>query len=235
MKKVLLVEDDGDIAELERDYLEADGFAVDVSSDGDEGMRLARTGDYCLILLDVMLPGADGFAICRAVRKERDIPILMVSARLEDVDKIRALGLGADDYIVKPFSPSELVARVKAHIARYERLKGDVQESIPALHFGVLEIQPKTHRVFVSGREVRLAAREFELLLFLAQHPQIVFSKETLYDRVWSLDAVGSTSTVSVHMNRLREKIETDPANPCWLQTVWGAGYRFNSEAIGSI
>jgi len=235
MKKVLLIEDDGDIAELERDYLEADGFAVDVSSDGDEGMRLARTGDYCLILLDVMLPGADGFAICRAVRKERDIPILMVSARLEDVDKIRALGLGADDYIVKPFSPSELVARVKAHIARYERLKGDVQESIPALHFGVLEIQPQTHRVFVSGREVRLAAREFELLLFLAQHPQIVFSKETLYDRVWSLDAVGSTSTVSVHMNRLREKIETDPANPCWLQTVWGAGYRFNSEATGNI
>lgn len=235
MKKVLLVEDDGDIAELERDYLEADGFAVDVSSDGDEGMRLARTGDYCLILLDVMLPGADGFAICRAVRKERDIPILMVSARLEDVDKIRALGLGADDYIVKPFSPSELVARVKAHIARYERLKGDAQESIPALHFGALEIQPQTHRVFVSGREVRLAAREFELLLFLAQHPQIVFSKETLYDRVWSLDAVGSTSTVSVHMNRLREKIETDPANPCWLQTVWGAGYRFNSEATGNI
>ena len=235
MKKVLLVEDDGDIAELERDYLEADGFAVDVSSDGDEGMRLARTGDYCLILLDVMLPGADGFAICRAVRKERDVPILMVSARLEDVDKIRALGLGADDYIVKPFSPSELVARVKAHIARYERLKGDVQESIPALHFGALEIQPQTHRVFVSRREVRLAAREFELLLFLAQHPQIVFSKETLYDRVWSLDAVGSTSTVSVHMNRLREKIETDPANPCWLQTVWGAGYRFNSEATGNI
>ena len=235
MKKVLLVEDDGDIAELERDYLEADGFAVDVSSDGEEGMRLARTGDYCLILLDVMLPGADGFAICRAVRKERDIPILMVSARLEDVDKIRALGLGADDYIVKPFSPSELVARVKAHIARYERLKGDVQEFIPALHFGALEIQPQTHRVFVSGREVRLAAREFELLLFLAQHPQIVFSKETLYDRVWSLDAVGSTSTVSVHMNRLREKIETDPANPCWLQTVWGAGYRFNSEATGNI
>ena len=235
MKKVLLVEDDGDIAELERDYLEADGFAVDVSSDGDEGMRLARTGDYCLILLDVMLPGADGFAICRAIRKERDIQILMVSARLEDVDKIRALGLGADDYIVKPFSPSELVARVKAHIARYERLKGDVQESIPALHFGALEIQPQTHRVFVSGREVRLAAREFELLLFLAQHPQIVFSKETLYDRVWSLDAVGSTSTVSVHMNRLREKIETDPANPCWLQTVWGAGYRFNSEATGNI
>ena len=235
MKKALLVEDDGDIAELERDYLEADGFAVDVSSDGDKGMRLARTGDYCLILLDVMLPGADGFAICRAVRKERDIPILMVSARLEDVDKIRALGLGADDYIVKPFSPSELVARVKAHIARYERLKGDVQESIPALHFGALEIQLQTHRVFVSRREVRLAAREFELLLFLAQHPQIVFSKETLYDRVWSLDAVGSTSTVSVHMNRLREKIETDPANPCWLQTVWGAGYRFNSEATGNI
>lgn len=233
MKKILLVEDDNDIAELERDYLEADGFAVDICADGDEGQRRALTGDYSLILLDVMLPGADGFAICRAVRKELDIPILMVSARLEDVDKIRALGLGADDYIVKPFSPSELAARVKAHIARYERLKGGAQTAPTVLRFGDLEIQPWTHRVFVAGREVRLATREFELLLFLAEHPQIVFSKETLYDRVWDLDAMGSTSTVSVHMNRLREKIEPDPAHPQWLQTVWGAGYRFNNETAG--
>ena len=233
MKKILLVEDDNDIAELERDYLEADGFAVDICADGDEGQRRALTGDYSLILLDVMLPGADGFAICRAVRKELDIPILMVSARLEDVDKIRALGLGADDYIVKPFSPSELAARVKAHIARYERLKDGAQTAPTVLQFDDLEIQPWTHRVFVAGREVRLATREFELLLFLAEHPQIVFSKETLYDRVWDLDAMGSTSTVSVHMNRLREKIEPDPAHPRWLQTVWGAGYRFNNETAG--
>ena len=231
MKKILLVEDDNDIAQLERDYLEASGFAVDISSDGDEGQRRALTGEYSLILLDVMLPGADGFAICRAVRRELDIPILMVSARLEDVDKIRALGLGAYDYIVKPFSPSELAARVKAHIARYERLKGGAQTAPSVLRFGSLEIQPQTHRVFVNGHEVRLAVREFELLLFLAEHPQIVFSKETLYDRVWDLDAMGSVSTVSVHMNRLREKIEPDPSNPRWLQTVWGAGYRFNSEA----
>ena len=178
-----------------------------------------------------MLPGADGFAICRAVRKELDIPILMVSARLEDIDKIRALGLGADDYIVKPFSPSELAARVKAHITRYNRLKGGEPTEPMSLRFGTLEIQPWTHRVFVAGREVHLASREFELLLFLVEHPQIVFSKETLYDRVWDLDAMGSTSTVSVHMNRLREKIEEDPSNPQWLQTVWGSGYRFNSEA----
>ena len=197
MKKILLVEDDNDIAQLERDYLEASGFAI-----------------------------------CRVVRRELDIPILMVSARLEDVDKIRALGLGADDYIVKPFSPSELAARVKAHIARYERLKGGAQTAPSVLRFGSLEIQPQTHRVFVNGHEVRLAVREFELLLFLAEHPQIVFSKETLYDRVWDLDAMGSVSTVSVHMNRLREKIEPDPSNPRWLQTVWGAGYRFNSEAL---
>lgn len=232
MKKILLVEDDNDIAQLERDYLEASGFAVDISSDGDEGQRRALTGEYSLILLDVMLPGADGFAICRVVRRELDIPILMVSARLEDVDKIRALGLGADDYIVKPFSPSELAARVKAHIARYERLKGGAQAAPSVLRFDGLEIQPQTHRVFVNGHEVRLAVREFELLLFLAGHPQIVFSKETLYDRVWDLDAMGSVSTVSVHMNRLREKIEPDPSNPRWLQTVWGAGYRFNSEAL---
>ena len=232
MKKILLIEDDGDIAELERDYLEASGFAVDICADGDEGKRRARTGEYSLILLDVMLPGADGFAICRAVRKELDIPILMVSARLSDVDKIRALGLGADDYIVKPFSPSELAARVKAHITRYERLKGSVQEIPANLHFGDLEIQPGTHRVFVAGREVRLAAREFELLLFLAAHPQMVFSKEALYDRIWGLDAIGNTSTVSVHINRLREKIERDPSNPQWIETVWGAGYRFNSDPV---
>ena len=134
MKKILLVEDDNDIAQLERDYLEASGFAVDISSDGDEGQRRALTGEYSLILLDVMLPGADGFAICRAVRRELDIPILMVSARLEDVDKIRALGLGADDYIVKPFSPSELAARVKAHITRYERLKGSFSRGIRRLY-----------------------------------------------------------------------------------------------------
>ena len=230
MKKILLVEDDNDIAELERDYLEASGFSVDISSDGDEGKRLALTGAYSLVLLDVMLPGADGFSICRDVRKELDIPILMVSARLEDVDKIRALGLGADDYIVKPFSPSELAARVKAHIARYERLKGGAQTAPTVLRFGDLEIQPWTHRVLVAGREVHLAAREFDLLLFLAEHPQIVFSKETLYDRVWSLDALGSTSTVAVHINRLREKIEPDPSNPRWIETVWGAGYRFNSN-----
>lgn len=233
MKKILLIEDDNDIAELERDYLEASGFAVDISADGDEGKRLALTGAYSLVLLDVMLPGADGFSICRDVRKELDIPILMVSARLEDVDKIRALGLGADDYIVKPFSPSELAARVKAHLTRYDRLKGDTQVSSATMRFGDLEIQPLTHRVFVAGREVRLAAREFELLLFLAEHPQIVFSKETLYDRVWDLDAMGSTSTVSVHMNRLREKIEPDPSCPRWLETVWGAGYRFNSDVSG--
>ena len=231
MRKILLVEDDTDIAELERDYLEASGFVVDISSDGDEGKHLALTGDYSLILLDVMLPGADGFAICRAVRKKLDIPILMVSARLEDVDKIRALGLGADDYIVKPFSPSELTARVKAHITRYDRLKGSAQMAPTVLRFDTLEIQPRTHRVFVDGREAHLATREFELLLFLAQHPQIVFSKEMLYDRVWNLDAMGSTATVAVHMNRLREKIETDPAKPRWLQTVWGAGYRFNGSA----
>lgn len=230
MKRILLVEDDMDIAELERDYLEVAGFAVDISSDGDEGKRLALSGNYSLLLLDVMLPGADGFAICRDVRKTLDIPILMVSARLEDVDKIRALGLGADDYVVKPFSPSELVARVKAHITRYQRLKGDAQKEITVLRFGTLEIQPQTHRVFVSGREVHLATREFELLLFLAQHPQIVFSKDTLYDRIWNLDAMGNTSTVSVHINRLREKIEVDPTNPHWLQTVWGVGYRFNGS-----
>ncbi|WP_313994972.1 response regulator transcription factor [uncultured Selenomonas sp.] len=234
MKRILIVEDDRDIAELERDYLEADGFSVDIASDGDAGKVRALAGGYSLILLDVMLPGMDGFALCRTLRSTLDIPILMVSARIEDVDKIRALGLGADDYIIKPFSPSELAARVKAHIARYARLTGGVPEAAPALQFGTLEIQPQTRRVYVGTHEVQLAAREFDLLLFLAQHPQIVCSKEMLYDRVWGLDAMGNTSTVSVHMNRLREKIEPNPAQPHWLQTVWGAGYRFNAAPLPS-
>ena len=229
--RVLVVEDEVRIARFLQMELEHEGFETETEGNGTRAYERIIQENFDIILLDVMLPGADGFAICRDVRKVLDIPILMVSARLEDVDKIRALGLGADDYIVKPFSPSELAARVKAHITRYDRLKGGAQTTPTVLRFGALEIQPWTHRVFVAGREVHLTMREFELLLFLAEHPQIVFSKETLYDRVWDLDAMGSTSTVSVHMNRLREKIEDDPSHPRWLQTVWGAGYRFNSEA----
>ena len=228
MKKILLVEDDKGIAELERDYLEASDFAVEIVMDGTEGLKKARSEDYDLLLLDIMLPGVDGFQICREVRKVRETPILMVSAKREDIDKIRGLGLGADDYIIKPFSPGELVARVKAHLAWYERLtKGMAHNQQKILQAGELEIQLDTHRVYVAGRETALTHREFELLVFLAENPGIVFSKDKLFERVWGFDAVGDTATVMVHVNRIREKIETDPAKPIYIETVWGAGYRF--------
>ena len=226
MKRILIIEDDQGIAELERDYLEANGFSADIAVDGKTGEKKALEDAYDLILLDIMLPGRDGFQICRTIRETKDIPILMVSARQEDIDKIRGLGLGADDYIVKPFSPNELVARVKGHLARYEQLTArEVHRDV--LHYGDLEIDESGHRVFVKEKEVTLPNKEFELLLFFAKNPGIVFNKETLFDRVWGSEALGETATVSVHVNRIREKIEEDTANPRYIETVWGAGYRF--------
>ncbi len=229
MKKILILEDDASIAELERDYLEISGFEVTVISNGREGLQAAREGNFDLLLLDVMLPEIDGFEICRTLRRESQIPILMVTAKKEEIDKIRGLGLGADDYIVKPFSPSEMVARVNAHLARYERLTaiGEQQREQDGIRCGALRIQPAARRVFVADREVALTNKGFELLLFLAQNPNIVFSKEELLERIWGFDSLGDASTVTVHINRIREKIEEDSSHPQYIETVWGAGYRF--------
>ncbi|MGP1585153.1 MAG: response regulator transcription factor [Schwartzia sp. (in: firmicutes)] len=228
-KKILLVEDDPGIAEVEADYLTANGFDVEIAQDGRQGKEKALHGDYDLLLLDIMLPGVDGFSICREVRAAKNTPILMVSAKREEIDKIRALGLGADDYIVKPFSPNELVARVKAHIARYERLTG-TRDNADALCFGDLEIRRKERGVRLAGKEIALKNREFELLLFLAENPGVVFSKDKLFDRIWGMDAMGDTATVTVHINRIREKIEPNPGKPRYIETVWGAGYRFRGK-----
>ena len=176
MKRILIIEDDQGIAELERDYLEANGFSTDIAADGKTGEAKALGEAFDLILLDIMLPGRDGFQICRTIRETKDIPILIVSARQEDIDKIRGLGLGADDYIVKPFSPNELVARVKGHLARYEQLTSR-ETHRDVLRYGDLEIDESGHRVFVKGKEVALPNKEFELLLFFAKNPDIVFSK----------------------------------------------------------
>ena len=227
MKKVLIVEDDAAIAELERDYLEANDFAVDLAADGMTGLTSALNNSYDLILLDIMLPQMDGFQVCREIRKHKEIPILMVSAKREDVDKIRGLGLGADDYVIKPFSPSELVARVKAHISRYERLSGKTAKE--ELLVGLLRIELPTHRVFLSDKEITLTNKEFEVLVFLAENVGIVFSKESIFERVWGLEAAGDTATVMVHVNRLREKIEPNPAKPVYIETVWGVGYRMKN------
>ena len=227
MQKILIVEDDGDIAAIERDYLELNNYQVEIAADGLAGLERGLHGDFDLILLDLMLPGMDGFSVCRRLREETDIPILMVTARREDIDKIRGLGLGADDYIEKPFSPSVLVARIKAHLAQYDRLKqaGGVDRN--QLQLGSVLLQKDARRVFVDGAEVALKNKEYELLLFLLSNPDIVFSEETLYERIWGYDAMGDNATEVVHINRLREKIEKDPAHPRYIQTVWGAGYRF--------
>ncbi|MED9779793.1 MAG: response regulator transcription factor [Peptococcaceae bacterium] len=227
MDKILIIEDDVAIAEIERDYLELDGFAVEIAADGNVGFERGLSGEHSLILLDLMLPGMDGFAICRALREQIDVPILMVTARQEDIDKIRGLGLGADDYIEKPFSPSVLVARVKAHLARYRRLTGSERTS-GEIQIGGIRLNEETHRVYVDGREVELTNKEYELLLFFMLNVDVVFSREQLYERIWGWDAMGDSATVAVHINRLRKKIEQDPANPRYIVSVWGAGYRFN-------
>ena len=226
-KQILIVEDDADIAAIERDYLQLGGYAVTIVPDGTSGLDAALHTPIDLLILDVMLPGVDGFTICRTVRAEKDIPILMVTARGEDVDKIRGLGFGADDYIEKPFSPSVLVARVKAHLAQYARLKpcADTPKTITV---GPLTADPAARHITKNGVELPLKNKEYELLLFLMRHPEQVFSREDLYELIWGLESMGDNITVAVHINRLREKVEDTPSEPKFLQTVWGVGYRLH-------
>ena len=232
MSKILIVEDDVEIAMLERDYLEIEGFETQTVSDGETAVEAALTGGFDLLLLDLMLPGCNGYDVCRRIRDRVDIPILMVTARTDSVDKIRGLGLGADDYIAKPFDPAELVARVKAHLSRYARLTGTSVKKPPetqVLTVGDVQIFPQSWKVFKAGREIKMPNREFLLLKFLAENPNIVFSKERLFETIWGLDYVGDSATVTVHIGRIREKIEDDPARPRLIETVWGAGYRLNA------
>lgn len=226
VKKILIIEDDISIAELQRDYLEIDGFEVDIALTGEDGLHKALHHQVDLILLDLMLPEVDGFQVCKAIRIEKDIPIIMVSAKKEEIDKIRGLGLGADDYIVKPFSPSELVARVKAHISRYERLVSKEPQKDTIFIRG-LRMDKESRRVYVNNREVIFTTKEFDILLFLAMHPDHVFSKEHLFESVWGIDTFGDISTVTVHIRKIREKIEDDFSRPQYIETIWGAGYRF--------
>ncbi|ADK13583.1 Transcriptional regulatory protein SrrA [Clostridium ljungdahlii DSM 13528] len=227
MKKILIIEDDLSIAELIRDYLELENFEVVICTDGIEGLNNFKENKFDLLILDIMLPQIDGFSILHSIQEEKDIPVLLVSAKKEEIDKIKGLTLGADDYITKPFSPSELVARVKSHIKNYEKIKGKfVKPPKNNIIIRGLEINQDCRQVFVNGREVNLAQKEFEILSFLAQNPNRVFSKEDLFEKIWGLDAIGDTSTVTVHIGRIREKIESSPSNPQYIETVWGAGYR---------
>ena len=230
MKKVLIIEDDPQIAKIERDYLAVNDFESDIAATGDEGIRMALDGQYDLILLDLMLPGIDGFDVCRKLRETLDTPIIMVTAKQEDIDTIKGLNLGADDYVTKPFSPNVLIARVKSSLARYERLKQSGGEKIEEVTVGNIRILNSSRRVFVNDTEVDIKNKEYELLMFLVTNKDMVFNRETLYERIWGLDALGDNATVAVHINRLREKIEDEPSNPRYIQTVRGAGYRFKAE-----
>lgn len=230
MKKILIIEDEKSIAELERDYLEINGFQTEIVLTGDQGLQRALTHDFDLILLDVMLPNVDGFEICKKVRSVKDVPIILVTAKKEEIDKIRGLGLGADDYLVKPFSPNELVARVKAHLSRYERLLMRQKPESNEIYIRGLIIDNSSRRVFVNNQEVVFTTKEFDVLTFLASHPNQVFSKDHLFERIWGYDSAGDVSTVTVHIRKIREKIEHDPSNPDYIETVWGAGYRFKDN-----
>lgn len=229
MKKILIIEDENSIAELERDYLIINDFQVEIETSGDLGLKRALSEDFDLIILDLMLPRVDGFEICRQIRSKKDIPILMVSAKKEEIDKIRGLGLGADDYVTKPFSPSELVARVKAHISRYDRLIGNNDSKTEEIKIRGLRIDRTSRRVYINDKEVTFTTKEFELLTFLAMNPNRVFSKEDLFDRLWGMDSIGDIATVTVHVRKIREKIESSTSEPQYIETIWGAGYRFKA------
>lgn len=227
MRKILIIEDEESIADLERDYLELNGFEVEISNEGDTGLQKALNEEFDLILLDLMLPEVDGFEICRQVREKKNTPILMVSAKKDDIDKIRGLGLGADDYITKPFSPSEMVARVRAHLSRYERLINSGIQENEVIEIRGLKIDKTARRVYVNGEEKILTTKEFDLLTFLAQNPNHVFSKEELFSKIWGMESIGEIATVTVHIKKIREKIEFSTAKPQYIETIWGVGYRF--------
>ena len=227
MSKILIIEDEVAIADLEKDYLELSGFEVDIENAGDTGLEKALKENYDLIVLDLMLPGMDGFEVCKKIREEKDIPVLMVSAKKDDIDKIRGLGLGADDYMTKPFSPSELVARVKAHMSRYNRLVSSNQKANDIVEIRGVKIDKTARRVYIDGEEKTFTTKEFDLLTFLAENPNHVFTKEELFREIWDMDSIGDIATVTVHIKKIREKVEYDTANPQYIETIWGVGYRF--------
>ena len=227
MTKILIIEDEEAIAELEKDYLEISDFDVKIERDGKKGLDAALSEDFDLIILDLMLPGIDGYEICKEIRNEKNIPIIMVSAKKDDIDKIRGLGLGADDYMTKPFSPSELVARVKAHLSRYERLIGSTQKQNDIVEIRGIKIDKTARRVYVNGEEKIFTTKEFDLLTFLAENPNHVYKKEELFREIWDMESIGDIATVTVHIKKIREKIEFDTSKPQYIETIWGVGYRF--------
>ena len=227
MSRILIIEDEMTIAELEKDYLELSGFEVEIETNGEHGLKKVLEEDYNIVILDLMLPGMDGFEVCRQIREHKNLPVLMVSAKKDDIDKIRGLGMGADDYVTKPFSPSELVARVKAHLARYERLIGSGAMQNDIVEIRGIRIDKTARRVWINEEEKQFTTKEFDLLVFLAQNPNRVFTKDELFKEIWDMESVGDIATVTVHIKKIREKIEINTAKPQYIETIWGVGYRF--------
>ena len=227
MSRILIVEDEEAIAELEKDYLELSDFEVKICNDGESGLLTALKEDFDFVILDLMLPGVDGFEICRKIRETKNTPIIIVSAKKDDIDKIRGLGMGADDYMTKPFSPSEMVARVKAHLARYERLISSGMPNNDVVEIRGIKIDKTARRVWVNGEETNFTSKEFDLLTFLAQNPNRVYTKEELFQEIWDMESIGDIATVTVHIKKIREKIEYDTSKPQYIETIWGVGYRF--------
>lgn len=226
MSKILIIEDEDMLANLEKDYLEMSDFQVVVVASGDTGLEEALNGNYDLVILDIGLPVIDGFEICKKIREKKNIPIVIVSERRDEIDIVRGLGLGADDYVVKPFSPNELVARVKAHLACYERLSGKKEEN-NIIEVRKLRIDKTARRVFLDNKEKNFTTKEFDLLTFLAEHPNHVYSKEELFRKIWDMESVGDIATVTVHIKKIREKLEKDSSKLQYIETIWGVGYRF--------
>ncbi|MCR5801488.1 MAG: response regulator transcription factor [Lachnospiraceae bacterium] len=229
MSRILIIEDEEDIADLEKDYLERGGFEAEICNAGDEGMKRALNEDFDLVILDLMLPGKDGFEVCKGIREAKDVPILIVSARKDDIDKVEGLGLGADDYLTKPFSPSEMVARVKAHLARYTRLTSTESHKNDSdiIELRGIQIDKPARRVFVDGEEKIFTTKEFDLLTFLAENPNHVYTKDELFREIWGMESIGDIATVTVHIKKIREKLGDDSATPRFIETIWGVGYRF--------
>ena len=227
MSRILIIEDEESIANLEKDYLELSVFEVEIENQGDVGLNRAMSEDFDLFILDLMLPEMDGFEICKEIRNHKNTPILMVSAKKDDIDKIRGLGLGADDYMTKPFSPSEMVARVKAHMARYDRLVSSNMPQNDIIEIRGLKIDKTARRVWINAEEKTFTTKEFDLLTFLAENPNHVFTKEELFSEIWDMESIGDIATVTVHIKKIREKIEFNTAKPQYIETIWGVGYRF--------
>lgn len=225
--KILIIEKDNETAELQKDYLEMNDYSVCIEKTGTAGLKKALSEDFQMVLLEVQLTGVDGYEVCKKIKESKNIPVMFISSKTEEISIIKGLGVGADDYMCKPFSPGEMIARVKAHINCYARLLEVSEHKNDIMEIGNLKIDKTSRRVFQNKKEKNFTTKEFDLLCYLAEHPNKVFSKEQLFQEIWDMDCVGDIATVTVHIKKIREKLHENSTKPEHIETVWGVGYRF--------